>query len=108
MAIAVPALAEFADRLGAASWFSVIGEALTPAEHADAASYMKSLGLKEVATSEIASWGDTEACIKAADWDSGWWDAEERLRLDLLARAEERFGPTATLEALSGGDSTTG
>ena len=101
MAIAVPALAQFADRLGAASWFSVIGETLTPPEHADAASYIMSLGLTNVATGEIASWSDAEACIKAGDWNSGWWDAEDRLRLDLLERAEERFGESNVLEALT-------
>jgi hypothetical protein len=101
MVIAVPALAEFADRLGAASWFSVIGEVLTPAEHADAAGYVMSLGLKEVETSEISAWRDAEACIKATDWDSRWWDAEERLRQELLERAQERHGEAVMLEALT-------
>jgi len=97
----VPALDEFSSRLGTASWFSVIGEALTPTEHTDATSYMTSLGLTDVATSEIASWGDAEACIKATEWNNAWWDAEDRLRLSLLERAEERFGKTAMLEALT-------
>ena len=101
MQIPVPALAEFSSRLGAASWFSVIGETLTAAEHADIASYMKSLGLTDVATSEIASWADAEACIKAADWNNAWWDTEDHLRLSFLERAEERFGKTAMLEALT-------
>jgi hypothetical protein len=101
MAVAVPALAEFSSRLGAASWFSVIGETLTAAEHADVASYMMSLGLTDMATSEIASWSDAEACIKATDWNSGWWDAEDRLRLNLLERAEQHFGKTVLLEALT-------
>ena len=101
MAIAVPALAEFADRLGAASWFSVIGEALSPAEHADAAGYIMSLGLNNVEASEISSWGDAEACIKATDWDSGWWDAEERLRHSLLERAQECYGEAVMLQALT-------
>ncbi len=101
MTSSVPALAEFADRLRAASWFSVIGEPLTPAEHADAASYIKSLGLKDVAASEIASWHDAEACIKASDWDADWWDAEERLRRELLERAQQRHGEAVILEALT-------
>ncbi len=101
MAIAVPALAELAGRLGTASWFSVIGEALTPAENADAATYINALGLTDVATSEISSWRDAESCIKATDWDSGWWDAEERLRLSLLERAQERYDEAMILEALT-------
>lgn len=102
MGIEVPALAKFADRLGTASWFSVIGETLTPPEHTDAASYLAYLGLRDVATREIHSWRDAEDCIKATDWNSGWWDAEDRLRLDLLARAEKQFGKPATLSALTG------
>ncbi len=102
MAVAVPALAEFAGRLGAASWFSVIGEALTPAEHADVDAYMNSLCLGDIATFEIASWGDAEACIKATDWDNRWWDAEDRLRVSLLERAQAHFGEAAMLEALTG------
>jgi hypothetical protein len=99
---AVPELVQFAGRLGTASWFSVIGETLTPTENADAASYLAYLGLADVATNEIASWGDAEACIKASDWNSGWWDAEDDLRLTLLERAEERLGKFAVLEALTG------
>lgn len=102
MAVEVPALATFADRLGSASWFSMIGEPLTPAEQTDAAHYMSCLGLDDVATQDIASWEAAETCIKSTDWNSGWWDAEDRLRVDLLERAEQRFGKLATLEALSG------
>ena len=101
MTTAVPALADFAGRLGAASWFSVIGETLAPAEHADAASYTTCLGLTDVTTREVATWGDAEACIKATDWDSAWWDAEERLRQSLLTRAQQRHGEDAMLDALT-------
>lgn len=101
MAIAVPALADFAGRLGAASWFSVIGEPLTAAERADAAAYVAAVGLSGIATAEISTWADAEACIKASDWDGAWWDAEERLRQSLLAHAQERHGEAAVLQALT-------
>ena len=83
MAVEVPALAEFSDRLGTASWFSMIGEPLTPAEQTDAARYMSCLGLDEVETQGIGSWESAEACIKSTDWNSDWWDAEDRLLVDL-------------------------
>jgi len=67
MTIAVPALAEFASRVITASWFSVIGEPLTPSKRADAAKYLTTLDLAEVSTDEIATWSDAEACIKATD-----------------------------------------
>ncbi len=80
----------------------MIGEALTAAEQSDAASYVSGLGMADAATQEVASWGDAEACIKATDWNSDWWDAEDRLRLDLLERAEQQLGKAAALEALTG------
>ena len=98
----VPAVAQFADRLGTASWFSMFGEPLTPAEHADAAAYLSCLGLDDAITGEIAAWGDAEACIKATDWNSDWWDTEDRLRQTLLETAEKKFGKTSVLEALTG------
>ncbi len=101
MQIPVPALADFTQRLDAASWFSVVGEALTPGEHADASTYLTHLGLADVATRELATWGDAEACIKAADWAQRWWDAEDQRRRSLLASAQARFGDGATLAALS-------
>jgi hypothetical protein len=102
MAVEVAALATFSDRLGSASWFSMIGEPLTPAEQVDAAHYMSCLGLDDVATQGIGSWEAAETCIKSTDWNTDWWDAEDRLRANLLERAEQRFGKLATLEALSG------
>lgn len=101
MAIALPALSDFAGRLAAASWFSMVGDPLTEAERTDATAYLASLGLSDAATEEIATWAGAEGCIKAADWDSGWWDAEERLRQSLLTRAQARHGENFMLDALT-------
>ena len=60
----VPALAEFADRLRTASWFSVIGDPLTSAERQDASSYLATLGFDGVSVAEVESWSAAEACIK--------------------------------------------
>lgn len=97
----VEALADFPDRLRTASWFSMVGDPLTAAERTDAADYLKPLGFPDVALAEIASWGDAESCIKATDWETGWWDAEESRRATLLTQAEERFGKATMLEALT-------
>lgn len=99
---AVPALSDFANRIASASWFSVVGAALTPTEHADAAGYVSSLSLADVTPREIGSWGDAETCIKAADWRNDWWEAEDRLRLALLQQAEQQHGKTAMLDTLTG------
>ncbi|MEE8443834.1 MAG: hypothetical protein V3S44_00695 [Alphaproteobacteria bacterium] len=101
MSSPLEALADFPGRLRTASWFSMIGEPLTAAERADTADYLKPLGFPDVALAEVASWRAAENCIKATDWEADWWDAEDRWRATLLARAEERFGKLTMLEALT-------
>ncbi len=88
--------------MGAASWFSVVGEKLTDAELIDSASYMSGLGMTDNQTCEVAGWTDAEACIKATDWNGDWWDAEERLRHGLLEQVQSRLGEAPALEALTG------
>jgi len=95
------ALADFPDRLRTASWFSMVGDPLTVAERTDAADYLNPLGFANVALSEITSWEAAETCIKATDWETEWWDAEEKRRAALLVQAEERFGKLTMLEALT-------
>jgi hypothetical protein len=97
----VEALADFPARLRTASWFSMVGEPLTAAERTDAADYLNPLGFSAIALAEIASWRAAESCIKATDWEAGWWDAEEKRRANFLAQAEERFGKMTMLEALT-------
>jgi hypothetical protein len=79
----------------AASWFAALGEPLTDGDRADALAYA---GTQEV--ERVASWPDAEAFLKSpATLD--WWDREEALRRQLLARAEAQHPERALWTSLS-------
>ena len=82
----IPPLSQFASRLNFASWFSVIGQKLTPVEYTDAQSYYVSgIGLKNTIISQVTSWEKAESCIKAEDWSKDWWSCRRTdLELTLL------------------------
>ena len=50
------ALSAFLSGLDHASWFSALGEALTPSERADAEGYLAGLGLLALVGLAIAAW----------------------------------------------------
>ena len=97
----IPPLSQFASRLNFASWFSVIGQKLTPVEYTDAQSYISGIGLKNTIISQVTSWEKAESCIKAEDWSKDWWSAEEQLRKTLLNNAEKRFQKSELLSSLT-------
>ena len=97
----IPPLSQFANRLNLASWFSVIGQKLTPVEYTDAQNYISGIGLKNTMISQITSWEKAESCIKAEDWDKDWWSAEDLLRKKLLTNAEQRFQKSELLSSLT-------
>jgi hypothetical protein len=84
-----------------ASWFAALGTTLEPSERADLAFYVRGLGLAPASAALVADW--TEAARVAADpaWDTRWWDAEEKLRGVLLAKAELRTGKAEAMTRLS-------
>ena len=79
----------------AASWFAALGEPLTDGDRADALAYA---GTQEVEL--VASWPDAEAFLKSPA-TLGWWNREEALRKDLLARAEARHPERALWTSLT-------
>ena len=97
----IPPLSQFANRLNLASWFSVIGQKLTPVEYTDAQNYISGIGLKNTMISQITSWEKAESCIKAEDWDKDWWSAEDLLRKKLVTNAEQRFQKSEWLSSLT-------
>jgi hypothetical protein len=79
----------------AASWFAALGEPLTDGDRADAMAYS---GAAEV--ERVSSWRAAEAFLKSpATLD--WWDREEALRKELLARAEAQHPERAPWTALT-------
>ncbi len=93
------------DRLLAAipriSWFAALGETLQPAEAGDLAAYVQGLGLPACQPTIVAGWADAARVASDPDWDHAWWDAEEKLRVALLAKAEAALGDGAAMDRLS-------
>ncbi len=79
-------------RLGAVSWFAALGNPPIADEEAAAAGYLAALGLADVTTAWAADWPAAERLTRGEVWSAEWWDAEERERQTLLARAQGRAG----------------
>lgn len=84
----------------AASWFAALGTALEPSEAADLAAYLQGLGLR-AASQQVRDWAEAERIAADPQWDPRWWEAEEKLRARLMARAEKRAGRDRALAHLS-------
>ena len=79
----------------AASWFAALGEPLTDGDRAEAKTYAGT-----DAVELVTSWLDAERLLKSpATLD--WWEREETLRKDLLARAEAQHPERAFWTALT-------
>jgi len=79
----------------AASWFAALGEPLTDGDRGDTKAYA---GTDDVEL--VTSWPDAERFLKSpATLD--WWEREESLRKDLLARAEARHPERAFWTSLT-------
>ena len=83
------------------SWFSTLGEVLTDAEIEDARLYLTAFGRPGTAVAGLASWSEAKAIAADLDWDTAWWDTEERMRETLTRRAFESFDEATVHDALS-------
>jgi hypothetical protein len=79
-----------------ASWFAALGEPLTEGDVADATAYA---GTGHVG--RVASWPEAEAFLKSPTASLDWWDREEALRKELLARAERQYPERALWTSLT-------
>jgi hypothetical protein len=79
----------------AASWFAALGEPLTEGDRADALAYSGATDVQH-----IASWPEAEAFLKSPG-SLAWWDREEALRKELLARAEAQHPKRVLWTALT-------
>jgi hypothetical protein len=70
----------------AAAWFANLGEPPTAVNKTDAQAYAGSDSI------ELAhSWRAAEEFLKSADTSLDWWEREEALRKELMARARARY-----------------
>lgn len=79
------------DEARAAAWFAALGEPLTEGDRVDAIAYATALGLGPLRVVQAYDWPEAERVLKAPDWSPAWWDREEALRQQLLAKAEARY-----------------
>lgn len=89
------ALAPLRNELKTASWFAALGEPLTEGDRDEAKTYA---GTDEVEL--VTSWPDAERFLKSPA-TLGWWEREETLRKELLARAEAQHPERAFWAALT-------
>jgi hypothetical protein len=81
----------------AASWFAALGEPLTDGDIAEAHAYV---GNSDVLL--VRTWPEAESFLKTAEPATlAWWDREERLRKELLARAEAGYPERALWTSLT-------
>lgn len=84
------------------AWFSCLGSPLAAADLVNSRAYLDALGYPpELPIVSVSSWHEAERVARAPDWDSAWWEREERERDRLKAAAERRLGSTQMLEHLT-------
>lgn len=98
---ALAPVADFAESLRHVSWFAAVGQALTDGERHEAADYLRAIGFPDAAIVPVSEWRAAEAATRSTQWSRAWWDAEERARADLLARAGKIHGAHELMTALS-------
>lgn len=99
--MSLDAVATLGRRARLASWFAAVGEPLSDEERKDGARYLRALGFAAIAVTGCARWTDAKALADAPDWDPAWWDAEEALRVELLATSSARCTRAVLLDALT-------
>jgi hypothetical protein len=84
-----------------ASWFTSLGDPLSPSERADAEGYLAGLGFAGIEVHGVADWDEARIAIQNPDWDKTWWDATERERQALLLDAKSAHTDTILMDGLS-------
>lgn len=80
-------LKRFAFVIDRVSWFSNIGERLTPEVEEVARDFLDGLGFPDADIALIPSFEEASDAAESLDWDSAAWEAEEQLRAGLVADA---------------------
>ena len=83
-------------------WFFMLGEPLSENEREQAREYLHGLGLdRQTAVESVATFAEAARIISSPDWDRSWWDAEQRERERLRAKAAQGRDHGQLLQALS-------
>ncbi len=80
----------------AASWFAALGQLLTDGDRAEVRAYA---GADDVTL--VKTWREAEDFLKSPTTPLDWWEREERLRKELLAKAQARYPEHALWTSLT-------
>ena len=78
-----------------------MGAPLTIGDRNDAQAYLRLLGFADAGIEPIAGWRAAEAVTRDPNWNTAWWDAEEKQRHELLAPLIAEQGEHAIMSALT-------
>ncbi|MBV8536459.1 MAG: hypothetical protein JO128_12755 [Alphaproteobacteria bacterium] len=78
------AINRFVSSLSQLSWFAAVGEPLTEGDIDDARDYLQLLGFADAEVRATPDWHTAETITRSPNWNSAWWDAEEKRRRELL------------------------
>ena len=81
------AIERFAASLSEVPWFAHLGQPLLESEMVLARDYLDALGAGDAALATVGDWADAGTVAENPGFDTGWWDAEEQLRVALAADA---------------------
>lgn len=95
------AVASFARMVPMVRWFARVGDELEADEIDWAESYLAGLGFPDVGVAPLVDWEEAEAAARNPDWNSAWWEAEEQLRVALLADAVAKSDEQTVMLALT-------
>jgi len=95
------AVNSFVSSLSRQPWFAAVGEPLTESECGDAQEYLRLLGFATAETRSVPTWQAAEKIIRDPHWDKRWWDAEEKLRLQLLGPLIATWGEHTVMSRLT-------
>lgn len=98
---ALTPLDDLRTRVRLASWFAAVGEPLTAAERWDARAWLAGMGFARAGVEPVADWARAAEVAKSPSWSREWWDAEEKQRAALLARAAASIPEHELMAALS-------
>lgn len=83
-------------------WFFMLGEPLGESEREQAREYLHGLGLdRQTAVASVPNFAEAARIISHPEWDRRWWEAEQRERERLRAKAAHGRDPGQLLQALS-------
>ena len=95
------AASQFARMLRSVLWFTALGEPPDERELVLAEDYLVQPGFPDTEIVMIESWEDAADAALNPDWNTEAWEAEEQLRMGLIAEACERADEEMVMVALA-------